>query len=392
MAPGAQLVLVETSPVLAGLLPFRAWDVIGTSDVVLVRDLERHPSAPHLYFAGVDLEALAPATVEARTLNLLEPGDPAERRLAKGLVDRAERDGRAVYLLGPGDEEFGRLVGLDAAKRGGGVEVEFVFLDSLPRGTELLRLVEVERALRDPDGGCPWDLEQDHRSLARYLLEETYELVDAIEDGTSDADLAEELGDVLLQVVFHAQIATDRRAFSIDDVARGIADKLVRRHPHVFGDAEVADADEVKDRWEVLKQQEKGRTGPFEGVARSLPALLLATELQRKAAKLGFDWRDASEPRDRVAQELDELDHAATPEQREEELGDLLGAVVGLARHLDVDAEAALRRAATKFEQRFEAVLAQAAADDLPTRELDRDAWLRLWEQVKASEPPPAGS
>lgn len=384
MSTAFRIVLVETSPLLPGLLPFGAWDAIATADVVLLRDREAHPAAAHLYFAGVDLEELTLEEGATRGLDLLGGGTFEERRLARALVDRAAAAGSAVYLLGAEDEQFGQLVGVEAAKRGDG-EVEFVFLPPLPRGSEVLRLVDVERQLRDPERGCPWDLEQDHDSLVRYLLEETYELVEAIEQGT-DADVLEELGDVLLQVVFHAQIATDRGAFDIDAVAGGIADKLVRRHPHVFADAEVADADEVKANWEVLKQQEKQRSGPFEGVPGALPGLMRAWELQRKAAALGFDWEDASAPRQRVLQELEELSAAGTVEQREEELGDLLGAVVGLARHLDVDPEAAMRRAARKFATRFESVLAVAGERGLDPAELDREAWLSLWDAVKDAE------
>lgn len=381
----ARIVLVESASHLPGLLPFQAWDAMAAATTVLVRDPGSHPHATHLYYAGIDLEALEPAAATGGRIDLLQPGSPAERRLAQGLVDRGEEEQVVVYLLGPGDDGFGQLVGLEASKRGG-LEVEFVFLPPLPRGSELLRLVDVEEQLRDPDGGCPWDLEQDHRSLTRYLLEEAYEVLEAIEDGTDD-DLEEELGDLLLQVVFHAQIATDRGAFTIDDVAHGIAEKLVRRHPHVFADVEVADADEVKANWETLKQEEKGRTGPFEGVPTALPALMLAWELQRAASKLGFDWRDASTgPADKVSEELREVLDATGPEQQDAEVGDLLHAVVSLARHLDVEPEGALRRAAGRFRDRFERALELARQDGSGPGELDTDAWLELWERARARD------
>jgi MazG family protein len=181
-------------------------------------------------------------------------------------------------------------------------------------------------------------------------------------------------------------VAADRGTFAIDDVAAGIADKLERRHPHVFGEGDAATADEVQANWDRLKQAEKGRSGPFEGVPRHLPGLMLAEELQQKAAKLGFDWRDPSEPAARVHQELDELADATTHEDREEELGDLLGAVVGLARHLGLEPERAMRRAADKFRRRFDAVLALAAEQAADPTQLDRDGWLRLWDDVKAAE------
>ena len=383
MSDGARVVLVETSDALPGLLPFQAWDALATADVVLVRDPEAHPSSPHLYFAGLDLERLEPASLSRDELNLARPGSPHDRRLAKALLNRAREHGTAVYLLGPDDDFFGRVVGSQSGDVD--VEVEFVFYAQQPRGAELLRLVEVERELRDPEHGCPWDLEQDHHSLGRYLVEETYELLEAIDTG-DDTDIAEELGDVLLQVVFHAQVATDRGAFTIDDVARGIADKLVHRHPHVFGDVEVADAQEVVANWDDLKQAEKQRTGPFEGVPTGLPALQLAEKLQRRAAKLGFDWQEVAEPLERIHQELDELATAEGEAEVLEEVGDLLGAVVGLARHHGVDPEAALRAGTRKFRRRFEAVLALARARELAPAALDRPGWLALWDEVKRGE------
>jgi MazG family protein len=378
-----RVVLVETSDVLPGLLPFQAWDALATADAVFVRDVEAHPAAPHLHLAGLDLAELEPVELDVRRIDLGAAGDPAERRLAKALLEHAAAHGTATYLMGPGDERFQPVVAMASPEYD--AEIELVFFAQQPLGSELLRLVEVEQRLRDPEGGCPWDLEQDHTSLRPYLLEEVYELLEAIDGGTDPAIL-EELGDVLLQVVFHAQIAADRGAFTIDDAARAIADKLVHRHPHVFGDVEVADAAEVKRNWDELKQAEKGRTGPFEGVPEALPALVLADKLQRRAAKQGFDWRDAAEPADRVRQELDELSEAADAAAREEELGDLLGAVVGLARHLDLDPEQALRQAAGKFRRRFEAVHEAAQQRDSATDGLDRDTWLALWEQVKAEE------
>lgn len=378
-----RVVLVETSDVLPGLLPFQAWDALAIADTVFVRGLDEHPAAPHLHLAGLDLTELQPVELDVRRIDLGAAGDPTERRLAKALLEHAAERGTATYLMGPGDERFQPVVAM--ASPDYDAEVELVFFAQQPRGTELLRLVEVEQRLRDPDGGCPWDLEQDHSSLRPYLLEEVYELLEAIDSG-SDLAIREELGDVLLQVVFHAQIASDRGTFTIDDVARAITEKLVNRHPHVFGDVEVADAAEVKRNWDELKQAEKGRRGPFEGVPEALPALVLAEKLQRRAAKLGFDWREASEPAARVREELDELADAADRASREEELGDLLGAVVGLARHLDLDAEQALRRAAAKFRRRFEAVHAAAEQDPGAAEGLDRGAWLALWDQVKVEE------
>lgn len=379
----ARVVLVETDPNLPGLLPFQAWDALAAADEVLLRDPDTHPSATHLHFAGLDLVRLEPAALERADLDLTRPGDPDDRRLAKALVRRAEQGAAVVYLLGPGDERLAPAVG--GAAQEGGVEVELVFLAQLPGGTQVVRLVEVMRRLRDPDDGCPWDLEQDHASLVRYLVEETYETVDAIESGT-DEDLVEELGDVLLQVVFHAQVGSDRRAFTIDDVARGIADKLERRHPHVFGDGDAATADEVQANWDRLKAAEKQRTGPFDGVPGALPGLELLGTLQRKAATRGFVWDDLAGPLDQVRSELDEVAAAAdgnAPDHLEAEVGDLLGAVVALARHLEVDPERAARVAARTFRTRIETALQLAVDRDLDTEQLDAATWRQLWSDAK---------
>lgn len=376
----ARIVLVETAEVAPGLLSFGAWEALKGASRVLVRDPEGHPSAPYLYHADIALEPLERPAVSAGGMDLLAPGAPSERGAARALCDAAEAEGEVVYLLGPDDGALGRTVGVEAAKRH--IEVEFVFLAELPPGAELLRLAGVMRRLRDPRDGCPWDLEQDHRSLARHLIEETYELLDAIDRG-HDEDLREELGDVLLQVVFHAQVAADRRAFTIDDVAAGIADKLERRHPHVFGDVEVSSAADVQANWDDLKRAEKGRQGPFEGVPMALPALQLTTDLQRKAAKLGFDWADVADAVAKVREELDEVAAAPDDDAREAEIGDLLGAVVALARTHGIDAEAAARRAAARFRTRFEQVLELAAARELDPGELDRAGWLELWDEAK---------
>jgi MazG family protein len=373
--------LVETSDALPGLLPFQAWDVLGTAEVVLLRDPATHPSAVHLHLAGLDLERVDPAALERSDLDLTRPGGPQDRRIAKALVERAVQRGGCAYLLGPDDAGLAPALAGMAAEHD--LEIELVLLAQQPPGTEVLRLAQVMRQLRDPDSGCPWDLEQDHTTLARYLVEECYELIDAIERA-DDTDLEEELGDVLLQVVFHAQVAQDRRAFGLDEVARGIADKLIRRHPHVFADGEAATAEEVQTNWDRLKDDEKGREGPFEGVPAAGPGLHLLETVQRKAAKRGFEWPSAAEPLERIRLELAELAAATDAQQREAELGDLLGAVVGLARQLGVDPEAAARRAATSFRTRFDGVLRLAEQRGVTPSELSPDAWLALWAEVKA--------
>lgn len=377
-----RLVLIETSAALPGLLPPVAHQALREVAHVFARDPSTHPSVPPL--AAVDLRvetAPAAAPAVARGMDLLSVGGSGtDVRLARGLLEAAA-DGDVAYLLGPGDEGFARTVGMEAAKAGG-VEVEFVFLVGAPRGLEVLRLVEVMAALRHPETGCPWDLEQDHASLTRYLVEESYELLDAIESGDDD-HLREELGDVLLQVMFHAQIAYDRRAFGIDEVATGIADKLVRRHPHVFADGDASTADEVQTRWDQLKAEEKPhRTGPFDGVPRALPALMLVEELQRKAERTGFRWGSEEQVVAKVREELDEV-LAASADDVADEIGDLLQAVVALARQRGVEPELALRRSAGHFRDRVERMLSKLSTREVDPSTLSADQWLALWAEVR---------
>jgi tetrapyrrole methylase family protein / MazG family protein len=230
-------------------------------------------------------------------------------------------------------------------------------------GRRLVELVRVMARLRGP-GGCPWDAEQTHASLARHLLEETHELLAAIDTGDRDA-IRDELGDVLLQVVFHAQIAAEEGAFDVDDVAQGLIDKLVRRHPHVFGEVEVSGAEEVLVNWEKIKAIEKGSDARDleDDIPDSLPALARASKVQRRAAGFGFDWRTRETAIAKLREELAELEAAATPQEAEVELGDVLFAAAAVARRLGVDPESALRRTTTRFAQRYETMRAQAAAD-----------------------------
>lgn len=257
--------------------------------------------------------------------------------------------------------------------------------DRQQRGSEAFRrLVEIMRRLRGPDG-CPWDREQDYRSLRRYTLEEAYEVVQAIEDDDPEA-LVDELGDLLLQVVFLAQIASERQEFTIADVADAISDKLVRRHPHVFGELAVADSDEVVRNWEDIKHAERGGGSVLDDVPGSLPALERAQKLGKRAARLDFDWPEPAPVLDKVREELDEIEAAMAHgdvEACEEELGDALFALASLARHLGLSAEVALTSASSKFERRFRSLEQEldGRGDRPDAAELDR-----LWEAVKASE------
>ncbi len=397
---GLTVSLVETSDVLPGLLPFQAWDVLGTAEVILARDAATHPAAEHLHLAGLDLHTLEPATLERGDMDLTRPGDPGDRRLAKALIQQARAGGQVVYLLGPEDERLALALAGMAAEHD--AEIELVFLAQLPPGTELLRLVGVLRRLRDPEDGCPWDLEQDHTTLLRYLVEETYELVDAVEHG-DDADLAEELGDVLLQVVFHAQVAADRRAFGIDEVASGISEKLIRRHPHVFADGDAATAQEVQTRWDELKTQEKARSGPFEGVPAAAPGLELLHTLHRKAERRGLLPPDLGAGGAQVRRALEDLvalegsrgqveepasmmppDDPGQAHGHDPELviGHLIEAVVTAAVELDVDPEAAARRVARHRRARTEAALEHADREAAGVE--DAATWARLWREAGA--------
>lgn len=244
------------------------------------------------------------------------------------------------------------------------------------------RLLAVMARLRDPDGGCEWDLAQTFSTIAPYTIEEAYEVADAIAGGDSAA-ICDELGDLLLQVVFHSQIAADAGLFGFDDVATAISDKMERRHPHIFGDGKT---DDVRQQWEQIKADERAADGPkgaLSGVALSLPALLRAQKLQSRAARVGFDWPDINGPRDKIAEELAEVATAATDAERHEEVGDLLLAVVNYARHLGVDAESALRDANTKFARRF-AAMEDRAGGNLAGLSLDEQE--THWTAVKVSE------
>ena len=253
------------------------------------------------------------------------------------------------------------------------------------------RLLAIMARLRDPERGCPWDKEQDFASIAPYTIEEAYEVADAIERLDMGA-LKDELGDLLLQVVFHARMAEEAGDFVFDDVAAAIGDKMVRRHPHVFGDVEIASVAAQNEAWEAHKAAERAQRGDgaqsvVDGVALALPALLRAAKISRRAARIGFDWPDARAVIPKIAEEIAELEAelagGASPAAIEEEMGDLLFAAANLARKLEVEPETALRRATAKFERRFRQVEALAAERSIGR---DLDALEALWQEVKESE------
>ena len=251
------------------------------------------------------------------------------------------------------------------------------------------RLLGIMARLRDPLSGCEWDRAQSFATIAPYTIEEAYEVADAIQREDLTA-LRDELGDLLLQVVFHSRMAEEAGHFAFADVAAGIADKMEARHPHLFGGS--ADEGHGREaRWERIKAEEraaKGDSGAVDGVALALPALLRAEKLQKRAARVGFDWPDAEGPADKVREEMTELAEAVTPDERLAEAGDLLFAAVNLVRAHGVPAEDALRAANAKFERRFRAMEALAEAQCVDFAALDLDAQEYLWQQVKASEAP----
>ena len=240
----------------------------------------------------------------------------------------------------------------------------------------LAGLVEIMRRLRDPQTGCEWDREQTFETIAPYTIEEAYEVADAIERGDMQG-LRDELGDLQLQVVYHSRIAEERGAFTIADVMEAISAKMIRRHPHIFGE------DSESPGWEALKAAERGQrddTSAIAGVALALPALKRAEKIQSRAARVGFDWPDISGPRAKIDEELAEIEAAVTEEEREAELGDLLFSVVNYARHLGIDPETALRQATARFETRFRRVEEIAAK---PLKGMDIDALESLWQRAK---------
>ena len=256
-------------------------------------------------------------------------------------------------------------------------------------GAEVTKLVGLMQRLLAPDG-CPWDREQTLETLVPYLVEETYEVVDALAAGHAD-DHREELGDLLLQIVFQSELRFSEGKFGIDDVARGIVAKLVRRHPHVFGDAVAKDADAVLGNWAKIKaaeKAEKGKHGALDGIPKSAPALLRATRAGEKAGAVGFDWPDADGPREKIGEELRELDQARRSGDKaevERELGDVLFAVCNLGRKLGLDPESALRAATDRFARRFGHLEAALAAQGRTVSDADTAEQDRLWRAAKAA-------
>lgn len=270
--------------------------------------------------------------------------------------------------------------------------------------SDIARLLEIMAALRTPGTGCPWDLEQDFSSIAPYTLEEAYEVVDAIERGDL-ADLKDELGDLLLQVVFHARMAEEKGIFAFPDVIEAITRKLIRRHPHVFGETKDLAPEQVKALWDEIKRTEKTErrhvrekmglppeaheAGFLGGIPTALPALTRAQKLTTKAAKVGFDWPDPAQVIDKIHEELEEVKEASSSGKREaieDEIGDLLFSVTNLARHFGIDPETALRRTNAKFERRFRAVEKALQNQGRSLRDASLEEMEELWVEAKLTE------
>jgi MazG family protein len=258
----------------------------------------------------------------------------------------------------------------------------------------LQRLLEIMTRLRDPQHGCPWDLRQSYATIVPYTLEEAYEVADAIERGDMDG-LRDELGDLLFQIVFYSQIAREEGHFDFEQVARGICDKMIRRHPHVFADAKYRDESELRHAWEQHKEAERAQRGAqsqtsqMDGVARALPALIRAEKLQRRAARVGFDWPDARGAFAKTREELDEIEAemaAGDRERLQDELGDVLFAMVNVVRLLGLDAEQTLSQANAKFERRFRAMEQNLAAAGEAMQALSLEQLDAVWEAVKRDE------
>ncbi len=359
---------------------------------------------------GTPLEAscpvlLVPLVVMRQGATTDGPAEPLPGRNGPGGADPIVVLGR----LYPADHPVGRIGQAEATTVGALAAADLAgALYFRPVAPELAvagpwAMPWISARLRRPDG-CPWDQEQTHASLRKHLLEETYEVYDALEAGATPA-LAEELGDLLLQIILHAQLAAEAGVFDLADVQAALATKIVRRHPHVFGDAEVATVSDVNRQWERIKAAERataaeGETdagaadrstgaqlkSALDGISGSLPALAASQEMQERAANLGYDWPSIEGILDKVIEETQELREAVTPSHWSEEFGDLLFVLVNVARHQGVEAEAAMRAANAKFRRRFGSVERQAAVQGVALRDLDFAALDTLWDNAKAEE------
>ena len=360
-------------------LSLGAWDALRAVSGPRFSRAGRHPAAFWLQTRG------------GITFDALDDLPDAE---AAALVLEAARRGEAACVV-PGHPQTGDPIGFllaEAARREGlPLRVFAPAPPPAPTPADFDALVAIMARLRDPQGGCPWDLAQTPQTLRKYVIEEAYEVVEAIEGG-SPAKLAEELGDLLLQVVFHAQLARESGAFVLGDVTRAIVEKLIRRHPHVFGTVSVSGEDEVLKNWEQIKRGEPGyedRVGILDGIPPALPALMRALEVSKRVVKVGFEWPTVNEVLDKVEEEIKELRvEIASGEtaRAADELGDLLFTLVNVARHLKIDPEDALRRMTQRFAARFRHIERRAAETSRAVSDLSLEEMEAVWQMAKGEE------
>ena len=382
-AAGIPIHVVSGTSFLDALFTALALDPACGLEVLDALNLERTPPSGHLPLLLAQVYSRETASEAKLQLMAVYPDDHPVTVVRAAGIPGEERQATVPLF------ELDRLPWVD--------HLTSVYVPSLagrrPARQPLDPLVDVMARLRGP-GGCPWDLEQDHRTLRPYMLEEAYEAVEAIDAGDMTG-LREELGDVLLQVVFHAQMASERGEFNIGDIIAGITEKLIRRHPHVFGDVTVRGSGDVVRNWEAIKAQEKGGVQKpasiLDGVGQALPALKKAESLQKKAAKVGFDWPDIQGPLEKLAEEIAELQAARSSgnqQNQEEELGDLLFAAVNVARFLHIDPEIALNLTNGKFIRRFHHVELAARRQGRSLEKMNLQEMDLLWAEAKRAEHP----
>ena len=395
--PGHPLVSEQTSAAIARRaqregLPLQVIAGISIIDAALAAlgvDLLPHTAVVDaLELAGAHVPPFSPAA-PAVIARLSSAALAAAVRQTLSAVYPAEQRVLLVHAPGQPEEkvEERALREIDQSEATGPLTV--LYVPALGAASSFEGFQEIIAHLRAPDG-CPWDREQTHHSLRQNLLEETYELLAALDDMDPLA-MREEFGDLLLQIVLHAQIAAEAGEFNINDVLHGIHTKIVRRHPHVFGDVRVEGTQGVLENWERLKEKErqaagKPEKGLLDGVSVALPALVQAEQYQQRAARVGFDWPEIQGVWDKVSEELEEVRQAATPQEQEAEIGDLLFAIVNLARWLKVDSESALRAANQRFKRRFSQIEQNARLQGRSTADLTLDEMEALWQKAKADD------
>jgi len=364
----AGLSFIEPTATLLGIDPFDGLQIADATVLALRHHPSLDPDVPALVVQLYNRQLAS--EVKLTLMNLYRDDHPVRLVRAAGTPQESVRD-LPLY-------ELDRQTDLD--------HLSSAYLPALERPGSVSYFQDVVARLRAPDG-CPWDREQTHQTLRTHLLEETYEVLDAL-DGDDMEKLKEELGDLMLQILLHAQIAVEDGDFKLVDTMQYTIEKLVRRHPHVFGSETVQDADEVLRHWEQIKRQERGErfASLLAGISRALPSLSQALEMQRRAARVGFDWGSVEPVEAKVAEEIDEFRLAPDADEKAAEFGDLLFSLVNLARWHSIDPESALRQANQRFARRFEAIERHAADAGQPLEEMTLEEMDALWEQAKAAE------